>query len=188
MTTGGPVPAGRRGDRVGGVRPRSVQAPARTVATLNGWLPPLWIRRARYAYSRVDAVAAVSTSPRFAVDVLGVHVPVHTVYSGRGDGPRAGHAAGPRPASRARRSSRRRKARRTCEPPGFARAAELFDVERSIDAYEAVLGGGGTGRLLDEAASGSPATPTRIRPSDMGNLPVGRTQTDRGIGEPRKGE
>ena len=56
---------------------------ARMVATLNGWLLPLERREwAAYAYTRVDAVMAVSRDvARFAADVLGVRVPVHTVYS-----------------------------------------------------------------------------------------------------------
>ena len=69
---------------------------ARTIATLNGWLPPLWIRRARYAYSRVDAVAAVSRDvARFAADVLGVAVPVRTIYSPLVDADRLRKAAEP---------------------------------------------------------------------------------------------
>ena len=55
---------------------------ARMFATLNGWLPPLERRWAGYAYSRMDAVVAVSRDvARFAVDVLGVRVPVHTICS-----------------------------------------------------------------------------------------------------------
>ena len=67
---------------------------ARTVATLNGWLLPLERRWAGYAYSRVDAVVAVSRGvARFAVDVLGVRVPVHTVYSPLVDADRLRNAA-----------------------------------------------------------------------------------------------
>ena len=55
---------------------------ARMVATLNGWLLPVERRWAGYAYSRMDAVVAVSRDvARFAVDVLGVRVPVHTIGS-----------------------------------------------------------------------------------------------------------
>ena len=69
---------------------------ARTVATLNGWLPPHWIRPARYAYSRVDAVAAVSRGvARFAADVLGVRVPVRTICSPLVDADRLRKAAEP---------------------------------------------------------------------------------------------
>ena len=52
------------------------------VGTINGWLRPDWIAPGGYAYSRMDAVVAVSRGvARFAVDVLGVRVPVHTIYS-----------------------------------------------------------------------------------------------------------
>ena len=69
---------------------------ARTVATLNVWLRPHWIRPARYAYSRVDAVVGVSRGvARFAVDVLGVRVPVHMIYSPLVDADRLRKAAEP---------------------------------------------------------------------------------------------
>ncbi len=69
---------------------------ARTVATLNGWLPPIEIRPAGYAYSRVDAVVAVSRGvARFAADVLGVRVPVHTICSPLVDADRLRKAAEP---------------------------------------------------------------------------------------------
>ncbi len=68
----------------------------RTVATLNVWLRPHWIRPARYAYSRVDAVVGVSRGvARFAVDVLGVRVPVHMIYSPLVDADRLRKAAEP---------------------------------------------------------------------------------------------
>ena len=55
---------------------------ARTVATLNGWLPPALIRPMRYAYSSVDAVVTVSRGcARFATDVIGTSTPVHVVHS-----------------------------------------------------------------------------------------------------------
>ncbi len=70
---------------------------ARMVATLNGWLLPTERREwADYAYSRMDAVVAVSRGvARFAVDVLGVRVPVHTVYSPLVDADRLRKSAEP---------------------------------------------------------------------------------------------
>ena len=69
---------------------------ARMVATLNGWLLPLERRWAGYAYSRVDAVAAESRGvARFAVDDLGVRVPVRTIYSPLVDADRLRKAAEP---------------------------------------------------------------------------------------------
>ena len=69
---------------------------ARMVATLNGWLLPQETRWAGYAYSRVDAVAVVSRDvARYAVDVLGVRVPVHMIYSPLVDSKALRKAAGP---------------------------------------------------------------------------------------------
>ncbi len=69
---------------------------ARMVATLNGRLVPRLRPRAGYAYSRVDAVVAVSRDvARFAADVLGVRVPVHAIYSPLVDADRLRNAAEP---------------------------------------------------------------------------------------------